>query len=287
MSLSVVLLAVAIVGGVGLVFGGLIALANKKLKVWEDPRIDQVAGMLPGANCGGCGLAGCRAFAEAVVAGTALPAGCNVLSADGVADLAAFLGVEAGEANKRVARLLCAGGHDVAVRKADYYGVQSCAAAAAVAGGGKGCAWGCLGLADCAVACTFDAIEMNATGLPLVDPEKCTACGDCVSACPLGLFTLLPLESKLIVQCKSLLQGEAATRVCSVACNACGRCVADAAPGLISMQNGLAVIDYGQIALQDQAAIARCPTGAIAWVEGEQFHVAAPVRAGALVGSGV
>jgi Fe-S-cluster-containing hydrogenase component 2 len=192
------------------------------------------------------------------------------MSAFEVEEYAELLGVEAGEAEKRVARLLCAGGADVAIRKADYYGIESCGAAVAVSGGGKGCVWGCVGLADCAVACTFDAIEMSPAGLPVVDPDKCTACDDCVVACPLDLFVLMPLEQHLIVQCKNLADGEAATSVCSVACNACGRCVADAAPGLISMQSGLAVIDYDLIALENPAAIARCPTNAIVWTEGAQ-----------------
>jgi Na+-translocating ferredoxin:NAD+ oxidoreductase subunit B len=268
--------AVLILGGVGILFGGLIALANWKLRVWEDPRIDVVSGMLPGANCGACGFPGCRGFAEACVSGAVKPAGCTVMNEDMRADVAEYLGVDAGQANRRVARLLCAGGNDVAPRKAEYFGLSSCAAAVAVGGGGKGCSWGCVGLADCAVACTFDAIEMNAHGLPVVDVEKCTACNDCVVACPLGLFTLLPLDNHLVVQCRSLLEGEAATAVCSVACNACGRCVADAAPGLVRMERGLAVIDYTRIELESAAAIARCPTGAIAWLEGEQFVASPP-----------
>lgn len=268
--LTIVLTAAAILAGVGLVFGVLIALATRTLTVWEDPRIDAVAGMLPGANCGACGFPGCRGFAEAAVRGDVKPAGCTVMDADARADVAAYLGVDAGQASKRVARLLCAGGTDVSTRKAEYRGLESCAAALAAGGGGKGCAWGCLGLADCAVACTFDAISMGATGLPVVDVETCTACNDCVEACPLGLFTLLPLDGHLLVQCRSLLEGDAATAVCSVACNACGRCAADA-PGLIRMERGLAVIDYARIALEDAKAAARCPTGAIAWVDGPQF----------------
>jgi Na+-translocating ferredoxin:NAD+ oxidoreductase subunit B len=263
--------AVAILGGVGLTFGALIALAQKKLRVYEDPRIDGVVDLLPGANCGACGLAGCRAFAEAVVDGTVAPAKCTVMSPEMREDVAAYLGVDAGQADRRVARLLCAGGSNVAPRKADYYGIDSCAAAIAVGGGGKGCAWGCVGHGDCAVSCTFDAIVMNPFELPVVAVDLCTACGDCVDACPLGLFTIMPLDHHLIVQCRSLLSGDAATDVCSVACNACGRCVQDAAPGLIEMSRGLAVIDYDRIALADTAALARCPTGAITWLEGAQF----------------
>lgn len=265
-----ILTAVAILGGLGLTFGALIALANKKLKVWEDPRIDEAVALLPGTNCGACGFAGCRAFAEANLRGEAVPAGCTVMGPADVEDFASFLGVDAGEADRRVARLLCAGGSDVALRKADYYGVESCAAAVAVTGGGKGCVWGCVGLADCAVACDFDAIHMTPYGLPQVDPDACTACNDCVVACPLDLFVLMPLDHHLIVQCRNLLEGDAATDVCSVACNACGRCVADAAPGLIEIRRGLAVVDYDRIHLASEDAVARCPTDAIVWVQGAQ-----------------
>jgi RnfABCDGE-type electron transport complex B subunit len=249
----------------------ILALANSRFRVWEDPRIDEVTSMLPGANCGACGFAGCRAFAEAVIAGRTPPAQCTVMGEPERADVAAYLGVDAGSAQKRVARLLCAGGSDVARRKAEYHGIASCAAAVAVGGGGKACTWGCTGLADCAVACDFDAITMSRFGLPVVDPDACTACGDCVEACPLDLFVLMPIDHHLIVQCRNLLSGDAATGVCTVACNACGRCVADAAAGLIAMSNGLAVVDYDRIALENPAAVSRCPTGAIAWIEGAQF----------------
>jgi Na+-translocating ferredoxin:NAD+ oxidoreductase RNF subunit RnfB len=271
MDVTLILTSVAILGGVGLVFGTLIALANAKLKVWEDPRIGAVEEALPGANCGACGYAGCRAFAEAAVNGVVAPAGCTVMGEEDRTDVAALIGVSAGEANKLVARLLCAGGSDVASRKAAYHGVDSCAASVAVTGGGKGCTWGCVGLSDCAVACDFDAITMSSTGLPVVDPELCTSCGDCVDACPLDLFTIMPLDHHLIVQCKNLLEGDTAEEVCAVACTACGRCVIDAAPGLIEIENGLAVIDYEKVETANPDAIARCPTGAIVWVEGAQF----------------
>ena len=270
MGAGTILLSVLILGGVGLTFAALIALTHRKFYVWEDPRIDAVADLLPSTNCGACGQAGCRAFAEALVDGKVQPATCTVMGADDVLDVANFLGVEAGEANKRVARLLCAGGWNVAVQQADYVGLETCKAAAAVAGGGKGCTWGCTGQADCEVACDLDAIYMNAFGLPVVIPEKCTACGDCVEACPKDLFTIMPLEQKLIVQCKSLLAGDEAEELCKVACNACGRCAADAAPGVIEMVDGLAVVNYENNELATPEAIERCPTEAIVWVEGAQ-----------------
>ncbi len=269
---------VAILGGVATVFGALISVVNARFKVWEDPRMDGVRDLLPGTDCGACGEAGCRAFAQGLIDGRVVPAACTVMGDDDVVDVAAYLGIAAGEAERMVARLLCAGGSDVAPYKATYHGIESCAAATAVTGGGKGCTWGCLGYADCAVVCDFDAIEMGLFALPVVDIDKCTACGDCVDACPLDLFVLMSQDAHLLVQCKSLLQGDAAEEVCSVACNACARCVMDAEPGLISMVSGLAVIDYERIELENPKAIERCPTGAIVWIEGRQFpEIALPV----------
>ena len=266
-----ILEAVLILGGVGLVFGVFIAIANKRLWVWEDPRIDVVAQMLPNANCGACGLPGCRAFAEQAVAGKVTPAQCTVSGEAAREQIAGFLGVDAGEAVKNVARLLCAGGSDVAGYQAEYRGLPTCAAAAAVAGGGKGCAWGCLGLADCERVCTFDAIHMSETGLPVVDVDKCTACGDCVEACPKSLFELRPVNAGLLVQCRNLICGDDALEQCRVACTACGKCVQDAADGLISVASGVAVLNYDKIAFAEPRAAERCPTGAIVWLTGSQF----------------
>lgn len=267
-----ILTAILILGGVGLVFGVLIALANQRLWVWEDPRIEIVAQMLPNANCGACGLPGCRAFAEQAVERKVAPAQCTVANDAARQAIAGFLGVEAGHAVKRVARLLCAGGSDVALQQAEYRGIATCAAAAAVAGGGKGCTWGCLGLADCARVCDFAAIVMSDVGLPMVDPDKCTACGDCVEACPKSLFVLIPLEHRLLVQCKNLVEGEDALEQCRVACTACGKCVQDAAAGLISVASGVAVVNYELIPAATERAVARCPTSAIVWLSGAQFQ---------------
>jgi Na+-translocating ferredoxin:NAD+ oxidoreductase subunit B len=284
-----VLGSVYILAGVGLVFATFIAAAYWKLRVYEDPRIDVVTAMLPGANCGACGFPGCRNFAEQLVLGAVRPAGCNVINDAGAAEVAKYLGVEAGAANRKVARLLCAGGTDVAAQEADYRGLRTCAAAAAVAGGGKACAWGCLGYADCATACEFGAINMLPNGLPQVDVALCTACGDCVDACPKGLFTILPLDQKLLVQCRSLIEGDEVLEACRVACTTCGKCVVDAAPGLVSIASGVAVVDYAHNADADPSATRRCPTGAIVWIEGggAQF-VATPLqrrRDEALIGS--
>lgn len=280
---AAVLSAMGILGGVGLAFASLIAVCSRKLRVWEDPRIDAVTALLPGANCGACGSAGCRNFAERLLARRAQPSGCTVMSADGVRAVAEHLGVDAGTAVKRVARLLCAGGSDVARQRAVYRGHRSCAAAAAVSTGGKACAWGCVGLGDCAEACDFGAITMGPTGLPAVDPDRCTACGDCVVACPKDLFEVLPVTRRLLVQCRSALSGDAALAACAVACTACGKCVQDAKPGLVRIADGLAVVDPSRSDLEEPGAVARCPTGAIVWCEGAQSagRPAGTERAGA------
>ncbi|MCB1043717.1 MAG: 4Fe-4S binding protein [Acidobacteria bacterium] len=255
--------------GLALVFGTILSVAHRFLHVDEDPRIDTVADMLPGSNCGACGEPGCRAFAEKLVSAAAQPAGCSVSATEQVDEIAAFLGVDAGERVKLVARLHCGGGRGLALNAAEYSGMSTCGAAALVNGGNKACEWGCLGLADCQVACTFDAIQMNERLLPVVHPDLCTACGDCVVACPKDLFTLEPISQPLLVQCKAPTTGEAARAVCTVACDGCGRCVADAGEGVMVMEQGLPVIV--QPLLTSRSATFRCPSGAIAWVEGSQF----------------
>jgi len=261
-----VLTAVGAIGGLTLTLASLLVLANRKLHVEEDPRIDIVEELLPAANCGACGFPGCRPFAEALVLGQALPAKCTVSSEEGRSRIADFLGVEVGAQEKIVARLACAGGTNVARNRAHYDGIPTCGAAAQVAGGGKSCFWGCLGLADCYEACDFDAIHMNEQSLPVVDEEKCTACGDCVDACPKDLFSLQAASHRLWVACASLDAGDEQLEDCEVACTACGRCEMDAPGGLIRMVNNLPVVDYQRDHATKQP-IQRCPTGAIVWLD--------------------
>lgn len=253
--------------GLGISLASLLAVANRKLHVYEDPRIDEVESLLPSTNCGACGMPGCRPFAEALIDGRLTPDQCTVGSADNAQVIADYLGVDVGHHEKQVARLACAGGSNVARHHAHYEGLASCQAAAQVGGGGKGCSWGCLGLGDCEVVCDFDAIHMNRYSLPVVDSDKCTACGDCVEACPRALFSLQPISHRLWVACKNSIFGENAEAECNVACTACERCVADAPEGLISIKNNLAVIDYQLNILASDLPIQRCPTGAIVWLD--------------------
>jgi electron transport complex protein RnfB len=252
-----------------LALAGLIAVANKKLYVYEDPRIDQVEDMLPHANCGACGFPGCRPFAEALVSGQVLPGKCSVSSDEGRSAIASFLGVALGAEEKRVARLACNGGKNVAINQAYYKGVNTCQAATLISGGGKACSWGCLGYGDCEVVCDFDAISMNEFGIPVVDEQKCTACGDCVEACPKMLFSIHPISHRLWVACKSLEAGDEVLDVCDVGCTACGKCAMDAEDNMITMVKNLPVINYAKNH-KTQDPIQRCPTGAIVWLDDKE-----------------
>ncbi|MEN8129228.1 MAG: RnfABCDGE type electron transport complex subunit B [Pseudomonadota bacterium] len=269
--MNTLIIAPGIMGGLGLFFGAILAISYRFLRVASDPRIEKVNDMLPGSNCGACGEPGCAGFAEKIVAGDLQPSGCTVASGEVVEAIADFLGVDAGQQEKKVARLHCAGGMAQAHQIAEYRGFESCRAASIISGGGKGCSFGCLGLADCRQACTFDAIHMNDDHLPVVNIDKCTACGDCVGACPRDLFEILPLTHNLLVQCKSILAGEDARVLCAVACDACGRCAADAPGNLIRMEDNLPLVDYSGGGPAIPEITFRCPTNAIQWVEGQQF----------------
>jgi Na+-translocating ferredoxin:NAD+ oxidoreductase RNF subunit RnfB len=263
-----ILITIAALGGLTLILAVMLITANKKLYVYEDPRIDVVEDMLPHANCGACGFPGCRPFAEALVSDKVLPGKCTVSSEEGRLAIAQFLGVDPGSEEKRVARLACAGGVNVARNRANYQGLSSCQAASLVSGGGKGCFWGCLGHGDCERVCDFDAITMNQFSLPVVDLEKCTACGDCVEVCPKDLFSLQPVSHKLWVACKNLEFGDDILEECQVACTACGKCAMDAPGNLIEMKQNLPVINYAENH-HTQIPIQRCPTGAIVWLDDE------------------
>jgi len=259
-------LAVGMMAALGSILAIVLAIASRRFFVYEDPRITQVEELLPGSNCGACGQPGCHAFAELAVAGQVAPGNCTVSSEEAREAIADVLGVDVGGDEKIVARLACAGGTNVARQRAAYAGMSTCRGANLVAGGGKGCAWGCLGLGDCEVVCDFDAITMNPFGIPEVDEALCTACGDCVDICPKHLFTLEPVSHRLWVACRNEAFGDEAEDECAVACTACGKCVADAPENVIEIRNNLAVVNYAERHGAARDSIERCPTGAIVWL---------------------
>lgn len=165
--------------------------------MYEDPRIDEVEALLPGANCGGCGYAGCRALAEHIVNDHTVDTQCPVAEPIVMEKIADLLGLEASVQEKQVATLLCKGTHENSALAMDYRGIQDCWAAVIVADSIKDCAFACLGLGSCVQACNFDAMRIE-NGIVVIDEEKCTGCGICISHCPKNLLVLRPVSQKLL-----------------------------------------------------------------------------------------
>lgn len=239
----------------------------RRFKVYEDPRIDLVEAALPAANCGGCGFAGCRNFAEALVKsetgeGLFCPVGGNEV----MQKVAAILGREAVTQEARVAVLLCNGTCEFRPRTNKYDGAPSCTIASALYSGETGCTYGCLGLGDCVEVCDFDALHMDpVTCLPVVDSEKCTACGACVKACPRNLFELRKRwkgNKQIYVACRNEDKGGVAKKNCSVACIGCSKCFKVCPYDAIVMNNNLAFIDSDKCRLC-RKCVTECPTGSI------------------------
>jgi electron transport complex protein RnfB len=229
---------------VGLALGLVIGIVVKLFGQESDPRLEEVEGLLPGANCGACGFAGCGDFARALVGGDVDPGLCPSSNPDAVSQICGLLGVTAGERNPKVAVVRCGGDAAKAMRAALYNGVNDCKDAMLVAGGAKGCQYGCLGLGTCARACPFGAIEMTDQGLAVVHPDICTGCGKCVGACPRHIIELVPSDAPLHVLCNSPDKGAAKRKVCDVACIACRKCVKAAGDGQMTMDGFLARVNY-------------------------------------------
>ena len=239
----------------------------QKFKVYEDPRIDTVEGMLPGANCGGCGFPGCRGMADALVKNDDISTlFCPVGGAATMKAVADFLGKAAPEKEPQVAVVRCNGNCENRPRTNVFDGASSCAVVASLYGGETGCTYGCLGKGDCVAACNFGAISMNPeTGLPEVDEEKCTACGACVKACPKMIIELRkkgPKGRRVYVACMNKDKGAVSRKSCSVSCIACTKCQKVCAFEAITIENNLSYIDPNKCRLC-RKCVAECPTGAI------------------------
>lgn len=226
-----------------LVFGITLAVLGKKFAVAEDERVSQVRDKLSGANCGGCGYAGCDAFAKAVVEGKADINACSATSAENKKLIADIMG-QSIDAQETIIVVACRGGKNAA-DKYEYMGYGNCQSMELLGGGRKQCKWGCLGMGSCVDACPYMAIQVGQDGYAVVNREKCVKCGRCVSICPKGIVKRVPATAKYYVACSNCLRGGKEVRaLCSVGCIGCGLCARVCPQGAITLQNNLAVIDY-------------------------------------------
>jgi electron transport complex protein RnfB len=265
--MSTIIFTIASLSILGLFLALVLYLVAQKFKVIEDPRIDDVEAILPSANCGGCGFAGCRAFAEGCVKAENLdvmfcPVGGNVV----MQKVAGCLGVQVTEKTPQIAVVRCNGSCDNRQKTSIYDGSPSCAVMASLFAGDTDCRYGCLGQGDCELSCKFDAIKMDSrTGLPEVDQDKCTACGACVKVCPNMIIELRNKGLKnrrIFVSCINKDKGGVAKKACVVACIGCTKCQKVCSYDAITMSNNLAYIDYNKCKLCRKCVI-ECPTRAI------------------------
>ncbi|WP_069997966.1 RnfABCDGE type electron transport complex subunit B [Cellulosilyticum sp. I15G10I2] len=261
MDIAAIIYPVLSIGGIGLLFGVGLGIAAKKFAVPVDERVQGIKENLPGANCGGCGFAGCEALAKAIANGESKITACPVCNQDQVDEIAKIMGIESGNSEKYRAVVRCKGTHTTAKFKYSYEGIQTCNDANLIGGGHKTCQYGCLGFATCKGACVFGAITM-VDGLPVIDPQKCVGCGACKSSCPRSIITILPADSSYNVNCVSKDKGKEVKAGCSVGCIGCGICVKQCESGAITMTNNLAVIDNKKCVHCGKCE-QKCPTKAI------------------------
>lgn len=255
-----------VMGSVGLVFGLILAVANKKFAIEVNPLIHLVEEALPKGQCGACGYAGCIAYAEAVVLNEDVPPNLCVPGKEIVAKMVAELtGKTAAEVEPRVAYVKCTGSKDKAKVAFNYSGIQDCTAANYIQGGPKGCKYGCLGFGTCVKACHFHALEIGQNGLPVVNKKLCTGCGACEAACPKKVIDMVPVKAHVSVRCNSKDKGAVSRKLCTVSCMGCGLCVKNCPHEAIKIEDNLAVVDCHicQQKCNEATCIAKCPTGAI------------------------
>jgi electron transport complex protein RnfB len=254
--------AILSLGGLGVLASFSLGVASKKFAVKVDPKVEAILEALPGANCGACGFPGCSGMAEAMAKGNADVTGCPVGGGEAVQLIAEILGVEAATREPVVARLLCKGGRREASEKFRYHGVSDCRAAALISGGSKSCGYGCLGFGTCERSCPFDAIVMSPDGLPIIDEDKCTSCGNCVAACPKNIIEILPINQKVTVLCSSHDKGAMVKKKCTVGCIGCSLCKKACPFDAIEMDRLLARI-LPEKCTMCGLCVAKCPTKVI------------------------
>jgi len=230
------------VGAIALVLGGLLAFASIVFKVETDEREEQIGEILPGANCGGCGYAGCSAFAKAIVTEGADITRCNLMTDEKLAQICDIMGVSAGKKVKVVATVRCKGTCGVAKDKFEYYGAPDCITAAQLGGGAKACDYGCLGLGTCVEKCAFGAISIE-DGIAVVDKSKCVGCGACARVCPKGVIAMIDAKISAVVKCNSSEKGAVVRNLCDAGCIGCKICEKKCEYDAIHVEDNLARVD--------------------------------------------
>lgn len=264
MSTSIMILIV--LASLGLIFGFILAFANKKFAIEINPLIHIVEDVLPKGQCGACGYAGCQAYAEAVVMNPDVPPNLCIPGKEPVAKAVAEMTGKVAEAvEPRIAYVKCAGSRERAVKSFEYAGVDDCVAANLLFGGAKTCKYGCLGLGTCVKNCPFGALSMSPAGLPVVDPDKCTGCAKCEAVCPKKVIAMMPLGARVRVNCNSRDKGPVARKACSAACIGCSLCVRECPHGAVKVENNVAIVDQKICAEKctEAKCLVKCPTKAI------------------------
>ena len=232
----------AILGGLGLAVGLMLIFASKKFKVDTNPLVEEIISVLPGANCGACGYAGCADFANCVVNENAPITGCPVGGFEVAKDIGGILGQDVSESEKQYPFIMCHGGLNC-VDRFDYVGFEDCKAVLMLSDGEKGCSYGCMGRGTCVRACPFDALSIGEDRLPHVNKNLCTSCGLCIASCPNNVLVFAKESERVHVRCVSHDKGKTVKEVCKVGCIGCKICEKNCPEQAITVTDFIAVID--------------------------------------------
>jgi H+/Na+-translocating ferredoxin:NAD+ oxidoreductase subunit B len=261
MLMSIIVITCATMGAIAFIAGIVLFIASKKFAVVENPLIDDVEEILPGANCGGCGFAGCRAFAEAAVSNWTDDLNCPVAGSETMAAIAKLLGLEVSETVRKTARVMCQGGGGNSVRSGEYFGIQTCFAAVVSNSVDLVCPYGCLGYGDCVRVCPFNCIHI-VDGVAVVNEELCTGCGLCIKACPRNIIELTLYDKSVFVACMSPDKGAQVKPYCSVGCIGCKLCVKACEYDAFDYKPFLSHVNPEKCT-ECMACIEKCPTNSI------------------------
>lgn len=260
MDFNMILIAVLIVAGIGLIVGLVLAVAAAVMSVPTDEKVEALTEALPGANCGACGYSGCSGYAKALASGEAKNGACSPGGDECAKKIAEILGEEARAVEKKVAVVRCMGLAENTEDKVNYQGLESCAGAMLL--GTKGmCSFGCLGLGDCALACNYEAVTV-CNGVAKINTELCGGCGMCVTACPQKIIAIVPAKEQMIVRCSNCDKGAQAKKSCKVACIGCKKCEKVCEAGAVTVENFKATVDPNKCT-GCGLCIEACPQGTI------------------------